>query len=183
MGAQLRGYLNAVGDESKLSACVIVDAAECWEQGTCSLDRRVPMLSIVLAKVAYATAKCAGVETMRDRSNESMAPEGPLFKMVRQLLAPCNGYSSTRAGALEYLRACHPGSSAGYRRPVLELCTYNDTIIDVAAVCTVQERYKQSPYVVTCATRGGTHVVRWEGWTGRCWICRSSSEFLDACLE
>merc|ERR1719329_1209392 len=41
-GGQLRNYVNTTGSACKLSACVVVDAADCFAQSSQSLDHRRP---------------------------------------------------------------------------------------------------------------------------------------------
>jgi len=106
-----------------------------------------------------------------------------MFKLVQDVMAPLNGFGNSEVDATKYLSSCNAPSSARCRRPVLELSTFNDMLISPQAIWDVHRLHNDSPHVITCTTRGGTHVVRWEGWFARCWLSKVSGEFLVAALD
>jgi len=178
-GAQLRKYANETGAACKLAACIVVDAADCFLDGFKSCDRRMPHISGVLHQAAAASFEQCGHAPLK-------VPKDKMFPNMWDLacygLAPLNGYGACDEGAERYLRDCNAGPTSGCRRPLLEMCTFNDTLVDIEAVRKLQGLYLESPHVITCATRGGTHVIRWEGVWATCWLSRASYEFLEAAL-
>jgi len=66
--------------------------------------------------------------------------------------------------------------------PVLEMFSYNDILIDIKGVDDLRRLHQASPYIVTCATFWGTHIIRWQGWKLDCWLSKAACEFLEAAL-
>lgn len=182
-GAQLRNYVCSTGSASKLAACVVVDAAAKWEEALLDCDRRVPHISRVLFQAAEGTLVHCNhkpEEFLHDVGNTEMLG---LFAVGQLLLGPVHGYEPTFEDGYDYLRGCTPAPASGCQRPLLEMNTFNDTLIDVPVVREIGDWHLQSPHVVTCSTRQGTHAIRWEGWRARCWMSRASCEFLEAALK
>lgn len=183
-GAQLRNYVCSTGAASKLAACVVVDAASRWEECMLDCDRRVPHIARVLFLAAESTlAHCnrKSEEVLKDMLGKT--DMHGLFAVGQHLLGPAHGYEPTFEGGVDYFCSCTPAPASLCQRPLLELNTFNDTLIDVPVVREIGDWHLQSPHVVTCSTRQGTHAIRWEGWRARCWMSRVSCEFLEAALQ
>lgn len=188
-GAQLRNYVARSGKSTKLQAAVIADAGEDWEACMYDLDQRQPLVSKALTVAAKQTFReCHCVPCPRGPAEELAEAEEPptlrggLVEMVRDLMAPAHGFKPTQQSTRQYLRTCQPGDPAGCSIPSLELFTFNDTLIDVPMVRDLLKLYHASPNIITCGTRGGTHIARWEGLYAQCWLSRVGYEFLEASL-
>jgi len=181
---QLRNYVNLIGEASKLSACVLVDAAPEWEWALNSVDTTLPLIAKSLGGVCKATFQechrsalpCSG-EAFEDLLS------GGLMEFVRDYQAPAHGFEHSKAGASEYMRRCQPAPASGCAVPTLELMTINDSLITPEMCERLQDFHKASPHIVTATTVEGTHMIRWEGFRPTCWIARSSAEFLEAALQ
>lgn len=209
-GGQLRNYVNETGSQSRLTAAVVVDAGEDWELALTSLDRRLPIVASALKMAGDSTCDMCGVPaktaTMVDDSRaEANAPastisnlvskvfraspqksrpaEGPCIKFVRQRLAPFHGFEASAAGASHYMRSCQPADPVGCNIPTLEMITFNDLLTEASEIQKLQKLYLASPHIVTCTTRLGTHIVRWSGIRGSCWISQVGCEFLESALR
>merc|ERR1719203_606360 len=106
-----------------------------------------------------------------------------MIEFVRDFMAPAHGFEHSDKGASEYMQAKQPAAARGIAVPTLEMLTINDSLITKEMIGRLQSLYKESPHVITCMTVEGTHMVRYEGWKPSCWLCRTSSEFLNAVLK
>lgn len=183
--AQLRNYVCTTGDGCKLAACVCMDASH--ESVSCveSMDRRMPLLTRILGQAALASLEhCADMDGSPPEGGKHQAPHGHIFSFVQRHMAPRNGFGGSEHDALRYLLSCNAPPYRCCRRPVLELLNYSDFLVDVAAVNHMMALFPaESQRVICCATKGGTHVVRWEGLKMRCWTSQVALEFLTAALE
>lgn len=109
--------------------------------------------------------------------------EGDISEFLRNRLAPAHGFEASPEGVSSYLRSCQPADPVGLRVPTLELVTFNDMLIDPPSVRSLQNMYLASPHIITCATRGGTHAVRWNGCQASCWISQTGCDFFEAVLQ
>lgn len=177
--AQLRNYMCATGAHCKLAACVCMDASNEWVSCVDSADRRMPLIMRILAQAAMTTLDHC---TQLGRQGRDLQLKN-MFALVQQQLAPQHGYGSSEHDARRYLLSCNPAPYRGCERPVLELMNYTDFLTDVHAVNQMMALFPaESERVICCATRTGTHVVRWEGLRMRCWASRAAFEFLSAAL-
>merc|ERR1711884_561428 len=117
-----------MGKRSKLTAAVLLDAAEDWESAVLSLDRRCPLLSLALSGGAKRTVhKQSGIPVPEDVAVESAEDDiepvpGGILAFIRDSLAPALGWSRSMTGAREYLRACRLAKDlSGCAVPTLEL--------------------------------------------------------------
>lgn len=184
---QLRNYVNKTGFKSKLAAVVVVDAGEDWEIALKSLDHRLPVVAKALAGTAHRACDECGVPAKFESAvpAESASPEGEgdLLRFVRERLAPAHGFEASVAGATQYLRSCQFADPAGCQTPTLEILTFNDLLTSVSMTRNTKMLHVASPHIVTCTTRQGTHIVRWNGIRGRCWISQVGCEFLESALK
>mmetsp|Transcript_126925 Transcript_126925/g.237307 ORF Transcript_126925/g.237307 Transcript_126925/m.237307 type:complete len:500 (-) Transcript_126925:65-1564(-) len=188
--AQLRNYITRTGKRSKLEAVVLADAGEDWEVCLYDIDKRVPLLGRALNLAASQTLlrECHCVPHPRGKAEELADAEEPptlrggMVEVVRDLMGPAHGFKPTQQGARQYMRKCQPADPAGVSIPSLELFSFNDTLIDVPMVRDLLQLYRASPHIITCGTRGGSHIVRWEGLYAQCWIARVGYDFLEATL-
>lgn len=181
----LRNYVNSVGSKSKLKAVVCVDAGEDYTLAFDSLDRRLPLLSCVLVAAALKTFRVCGFAKPRGSKAQKDVPaaEGVAHKWLREWMAPAHGFESSSSGVAQYLRTCQPNDPAGCKIPALEILSFNDLLSDPASVQIQQKYHLASPHIVTCVTQLGTHVIRWNGLKGRCWLSQVSCEFLESALK
>jgi len=179
--AQLRNYVNATSAFSQISACVCVDAPENWEETVWSLDRRQPLISSGLFKLIHRTMVTMCISATSAPQDDIL--HGGTMHIVREYLAPAHGFSASKCGASNYLRYCQPADPAGCCVPVLEMISHNDVLIDNHGVEKIKRLYLASPHIITCVTRWGTHVIRWQGWQFDCWISKAACEFLEAALS
>merc|ERR1712216_95897 len=149
----------------------------------------MPLLTRVLAQAALTSLEhCADVEKPpRDGPQESgkhEARHGGIFSFVQKHMAPRYGFGCSEHESSRYLLSCNPAPYRGCERPVLELLNYSDFFVDVSTVDHVMALFPaESQQVICCATKGGTHMVRWEGLKMRCWTSQVALEFLTAALE
>jgi predicted alpha/beta-fold hydrolase len=202
--SQLRNYINRVGSQSKLKSAVVVDAGEDWELCFDSVENRLPAMSAVLVKVAAATFDACGVpakfggESAREDGSDTVEVDmlaetvsskrrvesgGPFKRFLRERMAPAHGFESSDRGVSSYLRSCQAHDPAGCKIPTLELLTFNDLLTDVGMISDLQNMHSVNSNIITCTTRQGTHIVRWHGIRGDCWISRVAFEFLEATLS
>jgi predicted alpha/beta-fold hydrolase len=210
--SQLRNYVNKKGSKSKLAAAVVVDAGEDWEFSIPDLGSRTPFIASVLKVAAASSLNVCGVpqpgaskapEFQKAASNgskgklrmiwelltktlatkQAQEPEGELWQYLRDHHAPALGFEASNFGLSKYLRSCMTADPAGCKVPTLELLSFNDVLIPVDTVRDLQKLPLASPHIVTCATRVGTHVLRWSGLRGSCWIGQVSCEFLESVLR
>jgi len=203
----LRNYINTVGSKSKLKAAVVVDAGEDYNDAFESLDRRLPLISSVLVMTGKKTLEACGLSTSPwaaieatgmpralDRLSQLLGsfsvkpghqeePEGVAHKWLREWLAPAHGFESSNSGVAQYLRKCQPADPAGCKVPTLEILSFNDLLCEPSVIQIQQKFHLASKHIVTCVTQSGTHVIRWNGLTGNCWISQVSCEFLEAALK
>jgi len=182
-GGQLRNYVGAKGKDSKLTACINVDAAPRWFWALDELDRGVPLIGKALGMAAMQTFKeCGHTGKPRGESMSNNNPSG-MIEFVRDWQAPHYGFEHSDAGVLEYMDWCQPSEYNDDTVPVLEMMTINDTLILPQMIVKLRQKYKTGKNVFTCVTVGGTHMVRWEGWKPSCWVCRAGNEFLESVLR
>lgn len=204
-GCQLRNYVHATGTKCKLSAAVIVDAADDWNENIESISSRLPLIDGVLRQTADITFDACGAPDARlteepppkgsfyTRMMSRIAgafatqlrqqPEGKIFKFIRDRQAPAYGFEATTDGAKKYMQSCNAADPAGCAIPTLHLVSFNDFLIDFKVAKGLQKLYQASPNIVTCSTRMGTHVIRWNGLRGSCWISAVSCEFIESALK
>lgn len=190
---QFRNYLNARGDRAELTAAVLLDAAPEWRWALEGCDKRMPLITFILAqaakfshrrwrewkvqtgeKVASDVVAASGHGAAADKLGmiSSLAPLGQasdedepgfMLSFVRDEMAPAQGFEATIDGARRYLDACAPAPARGCTVPTLELVTFNDQLMTPEMVQQVCNFSQESPHIVTAVTREGTHMVRWEG--------------------
>lgn len=182
--AQMRHYVNTLGKDSKLAAAVLVDAGTEWGSGMDSIDKRVPAISQALAGAAATTFKAAGHPVLPVAEDiKGKVLSGGIMEFACNTMAPAHGYERSVAGGWAYTQSCSPAHASRCAVPVLEMLTMQDTVMDAEQVLRVHSTFQASPNVMTAMTQEGTHMVRWEGWRPRCWVCKASAEFLEAALR
>lgn len=181
---QLRGYVNATGEECKFAVSCHVDASTTWGPAVESCDERIPLLSQILNVAASDSFKACGHDPADKGVGEASTDvlRGGMLEFIKDVMAPAHGYEQSVFGAREYMAACKPAAAWKCAVPTLEYVTPQDTIMSPEMAYRVAGMYKQSPHVVTVLTQQGTHVIRWEGWWPTCWVTRTSWEFINSAL-
>mmetsp|Transcript_118897 Transcript_118897/g.341546 ORF Transcript_118897/g.341546 Transcript_118897/m.341546 type:complete len:549 (-) Transcript_118897:97-1743(-) len=199
-GGQLRSYFNNFGERSKIRAGVVVDAAPNWDNALLSLDRRLPLISKALAVAAMDSyvncgrgavtggegAGAGGDACSKDedfgRLDDRIVP-GCMVEFVRDHMGPCFGFERTTEGAIKYMNRCLPPESSHCAVPCLELMSFDDQLQCPEQARETHGYWKLSPNVITAGTRQGTHVIRWDGFHGACWLSKVTAEFCEAVLR
>lgn len=187
---QMRNYVNSRGTDSKLAAAVIADAAPRWSTAMVGCDNNLPLISKALVAAArmtfqniyhdeFAQAKLEASTTKSTRRYLS----GGMMEFVEELQAPGHGFESNPEGTQKYYDSCQPADAAGSAVPVLELLTYNDTLITPDMQDITRKSTERSLNTIVATTRNGTHMVRWEGLIPQCWLRKAAGEFLEAALK
>jgi len=127
-------------------------------------------------------SRIAGAFAMQPRKLQQQH-EGEVFKFIRDRQAPAYGFEATNEGAMKYMQSCKAADPAGCAIPSLHLVSFNDFLIDFEVAKCLQKLYQASLNIVTCSTRMGTHVIRWNGLRGSCWISAVSCEFIESALQ
>lgn len=189
-GGQLRNYVNLRGRSSKLAAAVMVDAAPFWGPAMESIDRNLPLVAKALVSAARFSFHSAGQPDPCAEAKGASAAcgagqhlSGGMLDFIERQQAPAHGFPKSREGMQQYFESCQPADASGCAVPVLELLTYNDTLITPEMQDVNRKAAQRSPHTIVATTHEGTHMVRWEGMIPQCWIRRASGEFLEAALR
>lgn len=189
---QFRQYIVHSGESSKLAGAVLLDSGSDWADCIFSLDRRCPLLSKALAGGAKRTFKQCGIPLFKADDTQEAEPSGEDYRPVpgglvafcMENLAPAHGWPRSVQAFLEYTRSCKFADDlSACAVPVMEMVSAKDTLMTAEAARLVADGYKASPHVITVEVREGTHMMRWQGWRPRCWVCPVAFEFLEAVLE
>jgi len=176
-GGQLQNYMNVLGDMSKLDAGVLLDVGTTWLAPILSMDHRLPVVTKILYHAIARTVRQCGYDL--SAMGWEMGNQQNLYGAVQDYFGPLHGWGRTDEDIKKYLRSCAP-CSTNCRKPVLVLVNLNDALTSSTEVRKWLDQPKESENVFVCITQNGTHMVRWETWAARCWVCKAAHEFFEA---
>lgn len=181
-GMQLRTFAVRSGEKCPFRG-MVDECSPNWAKECCEgLDRRVPLVGKILGTLAVKGyrkyGEGCGKKEIQARLEQCPAPCS-MCDSIRYILAPSNGLTFEQW----WEESQPPQNIERIGRPYLSLNTWTDLCFEPADMESKLDWHKRNPNMATCFNSSGSHVVRWEGWSGRCWVAAVTYEFLSSLYQ